>query len=307
MKYSIIIPVFNSEKHIERCLLSIIANNFDDYEVIIVDDGSIDRTAALCETIIREHNTIKYVRKENGGASSARNVGIKQSKGDYILFVDSDDEVNQSYFKHLDKILEADKETDMILFNIDPESTLAKTKPAFTKHELYKALISYEYNAPWNKCYLGSIIRDQNIVFDEQVVFGEDLLFFIQYYAYVNHPHALYEHIYIQHMNPESITNSKLKFDELADLDKVFRTLIEVCETKEDEDIVINKAFSILLNRYVRLIDQVNDKHKVQDEFMKYQTVKAVFEYQNLSTVNQVKKTLVTIGLGGLLKKVLKG
>ena len=93
MKFSIIIPAFNVESYIHECINSIINQeiDFNDYEIIIVDDGSTDNSANIAKEFVNNHPTVKYFYKNNGGLSSARNYGIKKASGDYIIFLDSDD------------------------------------------------------------------------------------------------------------------------------------------------------------------------------------------------------------------------
>lgn len=92
MLFSIIVPVYNVEKYIEKCITSIQNSKFDDYEIILVDDGSTDNSAFICDQL--KSTKVNVIHKINGGLSDARNVGINSSKGDYILFVDSDDFIN---------------------------------------------------------------------------------------------------------------------------------------------------------------------------------------------------------------------
>ena len=97
MRVSVIIPVYNLEKYIGRCLDSLISQDFSDYEVIVVNDGSTDNTALICDEYAKKYNFIKAVHKKNGGVSSARNLGIDLAEGEYIMFVDGDDYVTSNY------------------------------------------------------------------------------------------------------------------------------------------------------------------------------------------------------------------
>ena len=90
-KFSIIIPVYNTEKYLKKCLDSVFLQNYDNYEIIIVNDGSTDNSDKIVKEYMKKHKNIIYILKENGGLSSARNVGVSKAKGDYLLFLDSDD------------------------------------------------------------------------------------------------------------------------------------------------------------------------------------------------------------------------
>lgn len=115
MKFSIIVPVYNVEKYLKKCLDSILNQSYDNFEVIIINDGSTDSS----EEIIKSYNDsrIKYYKQENKGLSIARNKGVEKSSGDYLLFVDSDDYLNNDLLIVLNNSL--DKKYDLIRFQID--------------------------------------------------------------------------------------------------------------------------------------------------------------------------------------------
>src|SRR5665647_1387418 len=95
---SIIVPVYNVELYIRECLDSILTQTFKDFEVILVNDGSTDQSGDICNEYAKNDKRIKVAHKDNGGVSSARNVGIKLAQGDYIGFVDSDDRIDENMY-----------------------------------------------------------------------------------------------------------------------------------------------------------------------------------------------------------------
>ena len=111
---SIIIPVYNCEKYISRCLRSIINQTYKNLQIIVVNDGSTDNTLNICEDIARNDSRIEIYSKENGGVSSARNLGLKKVKGDYISFVDADDFLEVNMFS---KMIYSLKDEDLIVCN----------------------------------------------------------------------------------------------------------------------------------------------------------------------------------------------
>ena len=98
---SIIIPVFNGEKYIDRCLQSIRNSSYQEFEIIIIDDGSSDNTLSIIKKYEAQDNRIKVISKINGGSASARNVVIQNAKGQYIAFIDADDYIHKDYLKIL--------------------------------------------------------------------------------------------------------------------------------------------------------------------------------------------------------------
>ena len=100
---SIIVPVYNVEKYIERCIKSILNQSFTNFELILVDDGSPDNCGKICDEYKKKDSRIKVIHKKNGGLSDARNAGIERAKGEYIAFVDSDDFINKYMYEILYK------------------------------------------------------------------------------------------------------------------------------------------------------------------------------------------------------------
>ena len=102
MKYSIIVPVYNMEKYISKCLDSIFSSTYKNYEVIIVNDGSTDKSDEIIKTYIEKNRNIIYIKEENMGLSTARNNGVSKATGDYIIFVDSDDYIEEKLLENLE-------------------------------------------------------------------------------------------------------------------------------------------------------------------------------------------------------------
>ena len=100
-KISIIVPVYNVEKYLEKCVRSILAQTFTDFELILVDDGSPDSSGAMCDQFAEQDQRVKVIHKENGGLSDARNAGIEIATGEYLGFVDSDDYIADDMYELL--------------------------------------------------------------------------------------------------------------------------------------------------------------------------------------------------------------
>src|SRR4051794_4889210 len=111
-KISIVVPVYKVEKYIKRCVDSILAQTYQDFELILVDDGSPDNCGKICDSLAKQDKRIKVIHKENGGLSTARNAGIDVAVGEYIGFVDSDDWVTKDMFEYLLNLIE-DNECDI--------------------------------------------------------------------------------------------------------------------------------------------------------------------------------------------------
>lgn len=101
MRLSIIIPIYNTGKTLEKCVNSVLKQNIDDYEIILVNDGSFDNSLSICRDFEKENKIIKVIDKKNGGLSSARNAGIKEAKGEFVAFIDSDDWVEDRMYEYM--------------------------------------------------------------------------------------------------------------------------------------------------------------------------------------------------------------
>lgn len=114
VKYSVIVPVFNAEKTINRCLDSIIEQTYKDWELLLIDDGSSDNSFAICSDYSKRDRRIKVFQQENRGPSVARNIGLNHAVGEWICFVDSDDFISKDYLKKMDYVIQQNQELEMI-------------------------------------------------------------------------------------------------------------------------------------------------------------------------------------------------
>lgn len=179
MLISLIIPVYNAEKYLEETLNSVIGQHFADYEVILVDDGSTDKSGSLCEQFAAVHQNISVLHKKNGGQSSARNLGIRAAKGEFLAFLDSDDMLcDKDSFASLSKRMVGN--TDIILFRYykyySPGSIsdcgismsgLDGCDKTDVLHELVKR--DAFFCSCWSKCVRRSLVIDNNLFFDENL------------------------------------------------------------------------------------------------------------------------------------------
>ena len=98
---SVVVPVYNVEKFLDRCMANLLSQTYKDYEILLIDDGSKDSSGALCDRYAAICDNVRVFHKDNGGLGSARNYGIKHAKGNYVCFIDSDDQVTKEYLYHL--------------------------------------------------------------------------------------------------------------------------------------------------------------------------------------------------------------
>lgn len=191
---SIIVPVYNAESTLNRCIDSIVNQSFDDWELLLIDDGSRDRSGKICDEYAAKDSRIKVFHKENGGVSSARNIGLENSNGQWVTFCDSDDWVYSDWIDNYD--LKSNYNYDLISQSFETEI------PVFESEEFKEKYIyglKYSSSIPeiiydleksktigflWIKAFKLSIIRVNNITFDTRLNNGEDYKFIYEYLCY---------------------------------------------------------------------------------------------------------------------------
>lgn len=179
---SIIVPIYNVDKYIEKCVNSICNQSYKNIEIILVDDGSKDMSGSIIDELAKNDNRIKVVHKKNSGVSSARNVGIEKSQGKYICFVDGDDYIKSDYVEYLLKLLlknDADISLTRKMFsNFDNKQTKNDTTLIFSGERA--AIDILTYNIPigvYCKMFKKSLLSKYNIRFREDIYIGEGFNF----------------------------------------------------------------------------------------------------------------------------------
>ena len=196
--FSIIVPVFNCEKYLERALVSILSQKFINFELLLIDDGSTDTSGKICDDYMLNDKRVKVYHKENTGVSDTRNFGIKKSKGKYLTFFDSDDYVEDNYLLDMYNILlkydcdlinsgffsEVENKNRITYDLVFSDEKFYKNKDEIISDLVYLWDKHMLYNV-WNKIYSSNIIKGNNIFFPE-FNFGEDMWFNQQYIKKIN-------------------------------------------------------------------------------------------------------------------------
>jgi glycosyltransferase involved in cell wall biosynthesis len=230
---SVIIPAFNCEKSIKRTVDSIISSGLTDYEIVIVNDGSTDNTASVCNSLCSQYSFIKYAEQENSGVSAARNKGISMATGEYIMFFDADDTAEENSFSECVDIIES-KKPDILVFGMSfdyykngklyrrdklvPEQTDMLNKEQI-KAELESLYNTNSLSSACNKIYRRALISDNNISFNTNYFLMEDFLFSLECINVCENiyclPKALY--YYKQTENEKNAFNRLKRIDDLCE------------------------------------------------------------------------------------------
>lgn len=236
---SIVVPVYNAEKYLHACVESILQQTYRDIECILIDDGSVDNSAAICSDLAAADQRVKYVRQENAGVSSARNHGLALASGEYVLFVDSDDILKSDMVESMIATME-EEGTDCVVCGIAffTESTTETTDlitPRATLRDKESAarFFAREYsatlmNSPCNKLYKKALIKSD---FDTSVDIGEDLLFNLAYSQNVSSISYLDQAFYCYRRNVSGSLSIKLRGDMYAIADRLYKGCMDYLGT----------------------------------------------------------------------------
>lgn len=247
MKLSVIVPVYNVEKYIDKCLKSLISQNIKDFEIIVVNDGSTDKSQSIIDKYVKKYpKLIKSYIKQNTGVSDTRNYGIAKSTGDYVTFLDSDDYVENNIYEIM---LKKAKENnfDMVVCDLYYEyengaKKIVKSrvkKDIYTEKEIKKAMLNI-YTSVWNKIYKKSLLK--NVEFKKNVWY-EDVEFIYRLIPKVKSIGVVKEPLinYVQREGSITKTYDKRLYDEIynwnglieyykkKDLYKSYKKEIEYC------------------------------------------------------------------------------
>lgn len=185
-KISVIVPVYNVEQYLPRCIDSILSQTFTDFELLLIDDGSTDGSDRICDEYEKQDRRIRVFHKENGGVSSARNLGLANSCGEHIVFIDSDDWIGRTHLEELIKF----KDNDIV---IGGKTFVGDYRGAdkFEDNRIYlgddigkvlkATLTDNKLRVPWAKLYKKSIIEENNLLFNLHMKIAEDTVFVQQY------------------------------------------------------------------------------------------------------------------------------
>ena len=248
---SVIIPVYNVEKYLNRCIESVINQTYKNLEVILIDDGSTDNSGKICDEYAKKDNRIKVIHKQNGGVSSARNAGLSIAKGEYIGFVDSDDYIEKDMYEFLYNLLLEHKvqvsccnrfvlEKNKFVQSLDFPKDVILSFNEILNDRGYAFYI-------WNKLVSKKTI--ENIRFSEKLILGEDLLFCLDVFKKAENVVFSKEAKYYYFNNDGSVTRKKIFKKEYLEHILFHDKLIKYCEDNK-----LKIGYKKYLNRQIEWI-----------------------------------------------------
>lgn len=206
-KISVIIPVYNAEATLRRCVDSVLSQTFTDFECLLINDGSKDRSGDICDEYAAKDSRVRVFHKENGGVSSARNVGLDNLRGEWVTFVDSDDWLTSSSFDGINVF----DEIDLVVMPYYEHYNSSMLSPFRLKAEVLnnksqlKDFYAEYITTGLLKCVCGKIYKASildDIRFNERIILGEDTLFFLNAFVKVNSLRIIPEPCYVYRLLP---------------------------------------------------------------------------------------------------------
>lgn len=277
-KVSIIIPIYNAETTLHTCLLSVINQTYNNLEIILVNDGSTDNSLQICQQFARQDKRIKVITQNNLGPSAARNKGIDHSTGQYIQFVDADDQLTKLMTETL--INKMTRSTDLVLCGykvvknkmskvITPNINGIFSLEQFC-HYIGQLFAQQLLPSPCNKLYLTNIIKKNKLSFPIHLNFGEDLVFNMTYLKKCKQIAMTNQSLYIYNNYPNSLSkqiNENYLNEQLRLIQKVERFLRHQQTYTNKNKQALNIVFSqSVINTFSQLIEQYNNRQAIERE-----------------------------------------
>lgn len=219
-QFSIVVPVYNGEGHIKKSIDTLLKQDYDNYEIIIINDGSTDGTENILNEFYKSDSRIKIINNMNKGVSFSRNLGIQESSGEYILFLDSDDEFAKDALKLLSEIVNREK-PDLLLFGFSVTGDDSRKNDTTTlkslersdsdqKRNVLKSMLSTKNNIlgyVWRGAYSTDFLKTNNIYFEQTLKISEDFLFLIQCVNLSKNLSILSDELYQYKLGESSMSN----------------------------------------------------------------------------------------------------
>lgn len=238
---SVIVPVYNVKKYLRKCVDSILEQSYQTFEVILIDDGSIDGSSELCDEFATIDSRIKIIHKKNAGVSAARNDGIDLAKGAYLAFIDGDDWIEVDYLKKLmQAIIENNADEAAVGFKYTYETGNSKPSPICDQLEILSGVEALDQamdpvrpwvGFAWGKLVKSSIIKDNSVKYDSGITICEDSLFNYIALQHVNKVVKIPDILYNYYIRDNSATRiAKVNYKMLRSKINAFTKAAEIAE-----------------------------------------------------------------------------
>lgn len=254
---SVIIPVYNVEEYLRKCLESVLRQSYDNLEIIIIDDGSTDKSPEICDEYASRDNRMKVIHKDNAGVSTARNTGLLHMQGRFLAFVDSDDEVYPDYIAAMVDAMQSSN-TELVISNMEYIYESQHRKKVTHPRELsgrwaedYVKIGKWLPNT-WGKLYVAALVKQDNICFKESLSVGEDEEFNLRYYCHVNKyifiNTALYKYYIRKRKSLTTTGRNKAWVEDIPERINLQKNVMKQCNIKHSGKIMFRMILGFTVN-----------------------------------------------------------
>lgn len=317
---SIIVPIYKVENYLDSCLKSIQNQSYSKFEVLLINDGSPDNSEIICLDYVNKDSRFKYFYKENGGVSSARNLGLDKAVGKFIVFIDSDDRVEENYLQDFVEHYTDDK--TLIIQDLTKEinGTVKVNRLGFLEDRKYNFIKDFELiilnshileGFVYNKFFVNSILQQNNIRFNTVITHKEDEIFCLVYYKYISDIQVLTSANYHYINRDNSLTSShpifKSEFEYLSNYVELWFLLgkeINKCIFRNylSEQLTIHLKYllyALIYNSKMSEKERIINLKKIKDKFAPY------FKLIKKTTVQKIDFTLLKMSCFEMLDKFI--
>lgn len=307
-KLSIIIPCYNIEPHISKCVESILEQTFNDFELLLINDGSKDNTLEICREYEQKDTRVKVYSHDNKGVSYTRNRGIELAQGECILFIDGDDYVKPDYLEKLvanyaDGIWPICGMINVKKGEVKENENFKKLLTLFpdkvvNKENIFEVLAHHSLSSPCARVYSKTILAEKKILFPEDVTYQEDLLFNLEYCKHIEQVRLLdyFGYYYIEHQVSSTGRYHK-NFNHIEDL---FLSLSSLVKTKRDKEIVQEFIFQTILRKITNIFHpdcpkSRNKKLKELKDILQSESYSFMYSFISKSEINIILKLMLRL------------
>lgn len=297
---SIIVPVYKVEQFLPRCIDSILNQTFTDFELLLIDDGSPDNSGAICDEYALKDKRIRVFHKENGGVSSARNLGLDNAQGEWITFIDADDWVKENYLT----VFYNNQICDFIICGhqkfgcsnvtrtVKQHMDISIDSNLYTiwKEQLESQCFIYWY--PWAKFYRNHIIQNNHIRFNTEMIYSEDFCFVLEYMSCINEYKVLasteYQYYVATSRHDRYKMDYKTYYEHLVSQNNSLEKLEEKSCTKyiSIRENIGNRFFC----NFINYIKTINNYNLYKEQRLLYRLNINNLKRTNLTSVNKINK-----------------
>lgn len=301
---TIIIPIYNVEKYLNKCIESVLENEEKAIEIILLNDGSVDNSEKICLKYKKLDKRIKYIKKKNEGCSKTRNLGINLARGKYIWFIDGDDKINSTAISELIKIVNIE-DNDIFIFGAIKINKNGKILSKNTPYKKIESIDSIFLVNCWNKLYKKEFLKKEKIIFPENCHMGEDLAFNLKIISCTNNIKIIEKNYYYYMISGEGVTSNLEKrieiFTAFDDIFKFYRKKNNFNKNKEKLKEIYKKH--AIYYTYNTLLVNKNSKNHLKKIDIELKKRKQIF---NSEFIFYRKYIFYKITIKRSLKNVLK-